>query len=523
MKKSIAFLLILSFVLLCLTGCMKQERPSAKTDSVSAEPAESAAVSVGSSDAEESGKPAPEEKDPVTEAFEAGNYLEAIGLYENVLRDPSASITDQMKEAYDASFEKYREAAFAKAEKAFGSNRDYNAAIQVLNGAIDAAYSYESITTPLERKISEYITLHYEDDMDKAFQAGDYLDAARQYETAQNAGIEVTEHMAEQYADCFSKYLEEAYAAAEKALGADKDYDAAIRTLNRYMEETETSYYYDLYSTLENKVYDYLGAKYADLVDQAYQTGNYLEAARKYEEAAAYDVVVITKTMKQQYEDSVSNYLKKVSDEARSAFGSNKDYNAAMTRVRMALSEANDVEAIVGQLEALMEEYSSYVPVPLLTTLKYTNKSSNMELGSSYTNKEFLKDVSGNQYDADTVLYYSDPFELGSSGESTVHIEFSLNYQYSKLSGTVYRPYSTLACQSEWTKPGGVRIYGDNQLLYESPEITQSVFDPIPFSIDVSGVRILKIELYGRWGTQVAIGVYDYTSKACVGNLMLQK
>lgn len=519
MKKSIAIILILSVAALCLAGCLRPKSPSSKADSV--EPASS---SVDLLDAKESGETVhKEEEDPVTAAYETGNYLEAIELYEDALRDPSASITDQMKEAYDASFVQYREAAYAKAEKAFGANRDYNAAIQVLNGAIDAAYAYESITGPLESKISEYVMRHYEDDMDKAFQAGDYLETARQYESIQASGAQVSEHMTELYTVCFSKYLEEAYAAAEKALGADKDYDAAIRTINRYMEEAEASSYYDLYSSLENKVYDYLGAKYADLVDKAYKEGNYLEAARKYEEASIYDAVITNKSMKQQYEDSVSEYLKKVSDEAASAFGSNKDYNAAMTRIRMALSEANDVEAIVGHLESLMEEYSTYVPVPLLTTLKYTNKSSNIELGSSYTDRDLLRDVSDNQYDSDTVLYYSDPFELSGSGENTVHIEFSLNYQYSKLSGTVYRPYSTLACQGEWSKPGGARIYGDNQLLYESPEITQSTFDAIPFSIDVSGVRILRIELYGRWGTQVAIGVYDYSSKACLGNLMLQK
>ena len=459
--------------------------------------------------------------DKVTQAYIEGRYLDAIRMYEDALRDPSITITEGMKEAYYASFDKYVEAVCAKAETVYGANKDFDAAIQVLRGAVEAAYSYDSITVPLETETSRYLVLKYENMMDKAFMAGDYLNVARVYENATEKGIQVTEHMAQQYTACFKKYIEAACAEAEKLYNSNKDYDAAIKTLYRYMEDAED--FYGIYNELEGKMYDYIAAKYSYLIDKAYQEGNSLEVARKYQEADSYDVVIISKTMKQQYEDSVSKYMKTVSDEAQSAFGSNKDYNAAIKVVRRAIAEATDIPDILSKLQDMVSYYSGFEPFAL-TKLSPVQKAEFVRKGTDSfypggtwgnITPDLTRDVNNTHYNADTVFFSSrSGFYVPKDGDA--YLVYNLNYEYCTLTGVVYRPYIALSCNHSWNIPGVVKIYGDDVLLWKSPDILMDTFDSFSFSLDVSGVRNLRIEINGLWDDGVI-------PKVCIGDLMLQK
>ena len=110
------------------------------------------------------------------------------------------------------------------------------------------------------------------------------------------------------------------------------------------------------------------------------------------------------------------------------------------------------------------------------------------------------------------------------SNDDEAAVSYDLKHNYSTLSGLIYRPYSSLSCDFEWT-PATVKIYGDDILLYESPSITQETYDTIEFTVDVTGVRNLKIVMRGVWGRETPgwVGLVDYYPKACLTNLMLQK
>ena len=453
------------------------------------------------------------------EAFIAGDYLKAIQVYRGA-DDEGLQATEQMKQQYAVCFDKYVEAVCAQADAAFGENKDLDAASAILRRAIDDAWQYTAITEPLMNQASRYVTLYHEDVMNKAFIEGDFLKVAREYEADVADGIEVTEQMERQYAACFDEYLKKLDAEAKSVLGTDMEYDAAIQTLSRHMEEAEP--FERAYGGLEDLIYDYIVDKYAYLVDKAYQAGNYLEAAQIYVEAMDREVTNPSDTMQQQYEDSVAQYVKSVSDEAQAAFGSSKDYNAAMTRVHSALAEANDVDDIATQLEAIVAEYETFIPVTL-TSLKYTQKTRVLQICDRHTDDDILKDVNGNIHNRES-SFYLDHYDRADT-EDESYIMYNLNYQYSTLTGIVYRPYSSLSCETPWNYPGFVKIYGDGQLLYQSPDITKDTYDSYSVSIDVSGVRNLKIVVYGQWTEPFELmrGFNVYDSKVCLGDLMLQK
>lgn len=74
------------------------------------------------------------------------------------------------------------------------------------------------------------------------------------------------------------------------------------------------------------------------------------------------------------------------------------------------------------------------------------------------------------------------------------NIEYLLNGRYRRISGTV--GLADRDKDTSYTKV--LKIYGDNKLLYTSPEIKGGVV-PDSFNIDITGVINLRIEVDGAW------------------------
>jgi hypothetical protein len=78
----------------------------------------------------------------------------------------------------------------------------------------------------------------------------------------------------------------------------------------------------------------------------------------------------------------------------------------------------------------------------------------------------------------------------GNIADSWQRVEFSLNGQYTRFSGTL------ICAQAMRMGDNGqvaqVRIYGDSRLLYASPGISEGTI-PFAFNVDVSGIRTLTI------------------------------
>ncbi len=199
-----------------------------------------------------------------------------------------------------------------------------------------------------------------------------------------------------------------------------------------------------------------------------------------------------------------------VIDEAEEAFGSEKDYEAAIQVLQRC-------GLVTDAINEKIAEYQEYIPVSL-TSLSYTRKGSYMWMNlSSYSS--YCTDVSNNTYDSTTVIC---PGARDTSGDNT-YVVYYLNAEYSTLTGTLYRPYCTLKFDTDWTST--VQIYGDGVLLYETSEITSDTYEPLDFEVDITGVREMKIVMSGTLREAVSgwIGLYDDYPRVCAANLMLSK
>ena len=128
------------------------------------------------------------------------------------------------------------------------------------------------------------------------------------------------------------------------------------------------------------------------------------------------------------------------------------------------------------------------------------------------------KDVNGTTYSSSDIHYLSVPAILKVKEDIDYRsITYYLNQGYDTLSGTMYRPYITLTCNSEWEKGGTVEIYGDDILLY-TYSMDQNVYDPAVFEIDISNVRELRITLKGMWSGE-HIEERSMMPKICLTNL----
>ncbi len=288
----------------------------------------------------------------------------------------------------------------------------------------------------------------------------------------------------------------------------DKMYDFII-----YMDDAAFQLIYDKRAELTN---EFTEAAIADAKDVFSNGENYEGAISLLTDAYNYtygdDAMLYTELCK--YTDA---YIENAVAEAQQIYDENRDYEAAASHLQ-------SVIGVVGENETLrseIEKYASYAPV-LLTSLDPIQKGKWLSIGTDI--KKVYTDVSNNVYDSQTVIApkrssYRDKTEDDS------YVSYYLNSEYTTLTGVLYRPYDSLSCTSVWQKTPVIKIYGDGILLYEAPGIDQNTFDPISLSINVTGVRELKIVNFGVWNGNDSGNIYfaSYHPMVCLAEMYLNK
>ncbi len=303
--------------------------------------------------------------------------------------------------------------------------------------------------------------------------------------------------------------------------------DAVYNLPHRYSKSssgdvTETTY--QGLSDEGKKLLEYLSTKTEEWIEAEYQAMEYKSVFKIYQDAVDNEDIEVSDKMNDTYNASVTEYLKDVDSRAESAFGESKDYVAAMQVYREELTDTEElnIDEIRSHLEDNKESYRAYIPINL-STLECTQICDFICFGLTSDDyydhsDDYRKDVNGQSYDGAIFRPSGGSIlEEGISSEEAsekAYVMYNLNYQYSALTGVIYRPYGSLKSKNEWKKPTVVRIYGDDQLLYEAPNITKETYDTYDISIDVSGVRNLKI---------VMSGYIDGHPKVCMADLQLQK
>lgn len=182
-----------------------------------------------------------------------------------------------------------------------------------------------------------------------------------------------------------------------------------------------------------------------------------------------------------------NEYREIVLTEAESVYAES-GYTAAAKVIQTAFAVMPDDELLMRQFDVYMDDS----PVDLLGEFEPF-----LNIGCSIWRND--KDNIGDSY----LAYITDDGYL-SDEES---MSFLTSYEYSKLTGTVFlRENKQNTKYLSW-----IKIYGDDLLLYTSPNISAGSM-PVPFSIDVSGVNVLKFVVEcDEKGTYGQIGIGNLT------------
>lgn len=277
---------------------------------------------------------------------------------------------------------------------------------------------------------------------------------------------------------------------------------------------------------LEDCLSELYTQKYTTAIDDAADAGDDVAVIRTYVEAMANAYVVVSPDMTGKYSASVTRFLKDADDRAEDAFGgAKKDYSAAIRILQEAASQVSFDGELIAQLEQKIAYYQEYVPVPL-TSLEYTQKARYIQVGDLFGDTDISKDVNGKLYDENTVILPTGGSlntEVAAS-DNEAYVLYNLNFAYSTLKATVYRPYGSLSYNGDWGDGAYVKIYGDDVLLYESPRVTGNTYSSFDIELDITGVRNLKIVVRGVWTESTGwVGMYNRNPEICLAEVTLQK
>lgn len=358
----------------------------------------------------------------------------------------------------------------------------------------DAAQAHDA------QKIQEYYAKHADDpkeeqsistDLRKSLESAyndynagkiEYDDARMTMRTVDDAGIMDYQEIQEYYTKleelkasktAFSEgewsFEQEKWVESYAKFSAVIDVDSQYSQAQKKAKEAKSNYFSDLY-----KQVDALASK-GDLKSA-------LEKLTTCDSQFTGEATFVAK--KKEIESKLEE---KVLSDAKAAFGDNKNYEAA---IRVLQASGLTSPTVTNEIE----KYQSYAPISL-TQLDYVRKAQYVKIDP--IEDDDAKDVNERSYIEETIIY---PYNSGEdANEEEYAIVYYLNSNYSRFTGTVYRPYSSLAFDSKWTRPGYVKIYGDNVLLYSSSSITESTYETYQVDIDVTGVRELKIVVFGTW------------------------
>ena len=429
----------------------------------------------------------------------AGDWLaawEAFGRTDALDKENHQQAADKQKEALAG----YEDQVIREAEERFAQGD--------LEGAAELLFDRD---TPVG--VTQRMQDCYEEGMLRAADA--YFDQGKASEGAAvileaEDRVGATQRLESGYEDGVVRAAEALFAAGNSDAAL-----AAVMDAESWLGETEK---------LEECLVKGFTAVYSAAVTERFAAGDHPGVLRAYREAVENGYAVIDSNMTDMAAKSRTAYLEAAAAKAAEAFGDDKDYEAALAALRTSLAEVSDLDDLVAGLEELSAGYREYIPVAL-TSLEYTQKTKYIGVGGRRSFDD-NKDANGKVYNKETMIC-----PIGGSlngeyakSEDDGYVIYNLNFRYTVLEGVIYMPYTALSSKGEWKEPTVVRIYGDDVLLYEAPVITKDSYDPIPFTVDVSGVRNLKIVMLGTWASNTSnIGIYDFNPKVCMAEVTVRK
>ena len=509
-KKCLALTALLLSLLLLLTACglpQKEEEEETKRSTRKTTEAQTEEAATTEAPTTEAPTIPPTPSEELLNEVQKGNYVKALDIYGNSIAGNSreeVSAQTLLDSYLKDNWQSYYDGTLPESEMkiVLTTLQKINDRYYILNDLSD----YQTYFAEISLSRANY------EKGEKLAEEGKYMEAAEAFEQVDPVDSVNYVSAQEKAQEVRMKYKNDIMDKA-RALVEDKKYSDAFNLVL----DAQFMYFYN-----DPEMTDYLleinTLLVAEDMQKAFDAKNYVEVINRYEHALTADWgIKPTADITELYTISKTTFIDRVEKEALAAFGTERDYEAATEVLRNAIDAAVSNDGLVSTLEEMINEYRAYIPIPI-TSLKPTQVSDYILIGKDYDQRN-NPDVNGNAY---TVDYLIGLLRRSSHPEKEEgeYVTYNLNYQYGILSTVVFRPYSSLSCKSTWTKPGYVRIYGDDVLLFESKPITQDVYDNQIVSLDVSGVRNLKIVLVGYWHLDNSS---SYFGKVSLGDTMLQK
>ena len=144
------------------------------------------------------------------------------------------------------------------------------------------------------------------------------------------------------------------------------------------------------------------------------------------------------------------------------------------------------------EAETQQQEYAS-LPLKMF---KPTGKSEHISLYAYLAGD--CTDVNGNVYENDSVIAPECASDGTADDETNGSVTYDLRGLFRSFDAVLYRTYSSLSASEEnWNCSTTVKIYGDDELLYEGPQITADTNTSYDIHLDITGVHELRIVLLG--------------------------
>lgn len=457
------------------------------------------------------------EKKHFQDLFEKGSYSEAYNYYEDISDKPK----------YKQEIIEYLSVQAADLADSYNTNKvSYDEALHLLQ-AIDA---YDVDTSEAKSQIASLnISKNNFDAGVEHYEKGEYLQA---YQAFQNVVKEDS-----LYSKAGVESERSLTALSNKVLlEVDQyDYDSALTVMERYAsyfdensefsiryEALRTDFTNDIVLKIEALIKNCQYEEAIDCIEQNENSYSWLDLSEQREKASkewysstismaeeywhtncyeeAFSCINNCKSKNTAYQDELceeydtiyDSYIKYVINQADEAFGENKDYASAVYLLNHSLFP-EDTSILVW-----IADYSVYEPVYLceLDTFSWDLLS----VGTQ--DNDIATDVLGNVYNSNGV-FYREPVSTNNPRAGSV--AYSLSGNYSVLRGTIYKPKAILDLSDSdtyyWPKSGVIKIYGDGVCIYSNTEMTKTQKNPIDIEVDITGVRILTIEIDGYAGS----------------------
>lgn len=408
---------------------------------------------------------------------DSGSYSEALEYYEEKI-DGSSNERDIRKEIKNG-FDAHYEAVLERYNNEESDDDDMEDLFELME-SVKLSTDDDEYREFLDKYSSLKTSKQYYRDALKNIEDKDYSEAMynlryvveddSNYETAQTKLEEVEGLIADEK-------LAEVKAAIDS-----KQYGEAIeKAYNLESELKDVKKFEDMYK----QAVDGLLKEADDKIDHYFKENDY-DGARKYM-GNIYNKYYYVEALSEKYNDLKNDYSEYIVKESKT-YADKGDYQRAASLIEAAKKKVGDTD----ELTKAYDEYKVYIPI-------YIHQLSYLSSEGSVSTSDYFN---GNRDNTDKE--YDSYFCVDGSGQKEFWAEYYINGNYTKFSGVC--AVSKRNANDSDTKY--FEIYGDDKLLYTSPTMTKGVL-PEEFSVDVTGVKVLKILYPGSAGNNSIAAIFN--------------